>query len=411
MNRTSGNTLIFESAFGKVEKDALDSLRKVATRRTYPPETVLCHQGTLEHTFYIIINGRVAIVRRLENGEQELIAMRGPNHFFGEMSLLNDAPRTADCVTMMETAVIEIDEAAFDQLTRESPAVANSIMRRVMEMARENDQRLIKELQIKQDALEKAYTALQAAQADLLIKERMAHELELAADMQRSLLPDNLPDCAPFAFAAHLETAREVGGDFYEAAILNDGNVGVMIADVADKGVHAALFMAVSCTLFAQAMEQYGTPSEVVAAVHRGILRASMDTFVTAFYGVLDRVNGRLRYVRAGHERPLLYRADGSVVELVGNGRFLGMMDDIQLDEHEIDLHTGDRLLMFSDGVPDTVNDAGEAYGNGRLHQTLATYGHLPAAGLMNALSTDIKTWMQNAAPVDDITILVVEIN
>ncbi len=411
MNTSTGNTLIFESAFGKVEEDALSSLRRVATRRTYPPETVLCRQGELEHTFYIVINGRVAIVRYLEDGEQQLLAMRGPNHFFGEMSLLNDAPRTADCVTLIETAVIEIDEEAFDQLTRESPAVANSIMRRVMEMARENDQRLIKELQEKQVALEKAYAALQAAQADLLIKERMAHELELAADMQRTLLPDELPDCAEYTFAAYLQTAREVGGDFYDVAVLGDGRVGVMIADVADKGVHAALFMAVSRTLFVQAMEQYDTPSAVVTAVHRGILRASVDTFVTAFYGVLDRENGRLRYVRAGHERPLLYRADGSVVELMGNGRFLGMMPDIQLDEYEIDLHTGDRLLMFSDGVPDAVNDAGEAYGNGRLQQTLVTHGHRSAADLMNALTTDIERWMQNAAPVDDITILIVEVN
>ena len=408
---TINNTFVFQSAFGKVGEDTLNSLRRVAARRTYPPKTVLCHQGAIEHTFYIIIKGNVAIVRRTEDGEEQLLAMRGPNHFFGEMSLLDNAPRSADCVTVTETAVIEIDEEAFDKLTRESPAVANSIMRRVMELARENDQRLIKELQEKQDALEKAYTALQAAQADLLIKERMAHELALAADMQRTLLPDKLPDCAEYTFAAYLQTAREVGGDFYDVAVLGDGKMGVMIADVADKGVHAALFMAVSRTLFVQAMEQYDSPSEVVAAVHRGILHASDNTFVTAFYGVLDKANGRLRYVRAGHERPLLYRADGSIEELMGNGRFLGMMPDIQLDENEITLHTGDRLLLFSDGVPDTVNDAGEAYGNGRLHQTLSTHGHLPAADLMNAICSDIETWMQNAAPVDDITILIVESN
>jgi len=405
------NTFVFQSAFGKVGEETLDSLRRVAARRTYPAKTVLCRQGATEHTFYIVIKGTVAIVRRTEDGEEQLLAMRGPNHFFGEMSLLDDAPRFADCVTVTETTVIEINEDAFNKLTSESPTVAGSIMRRVMAMARENDQRLIKELQGKQDALEKAYTALQAAQADLLIKERMAHELQLAADMQRTLLPDNLPHCNVFTFAAHLQTAREVGGDFYDVAVLDDNKVGVMIADVADKGVHAALFMAVGRTLFIQAMEQYDTPSEVVSAVHRGVLRASENTFVTAFYGILNRTNGRLRYVRAGHERPLLYRANGAIEELVGNGRFLGMMPDIQSDEHEIDLHSGDRLLLFSDGVPDTVNDAGEVYGNGRLHRTLATYGHLPAAGLMNALSTDIEAWMQNASPVDDITILVIEVN
>jgi serine phosphatase RsbU (regulator of sigma subunit) len=284
-------------------------------------------------------------------------------------------------------------------------------MRRVMEIARENDQRLIQELQQKQNELEKAYTALQAAQADLLIKERMEHELQLAADMQRSLLPKTLPHYDGLRFAAHLQTAREVGGDFYDVADVGDSNVGVLIADVADKGVHAALFMAVSRTLFMQAMEQYETPSQVVTAVHRGILRASAEPFVTAFYGVLDRKNGRFCYVRAGHERPLLYRANGEVEELAGNGRFLGMIPDIQLDEYKIDLHAGDRLLLFSDGVPDTVNDAGEAYGNGRLRRIVAKNGRLSATDLVQALRTDLETWMKNAAPVDDITILVVEVS
>lgn len=411
MDTKQGNTQIYQSAFGKIEEDALASLRRVATRRTYPPKTMLCRQGAVEHVFYIIITGRVAIVRHTEDGDEQILAMRGPNHFFGEMSLLDDSPRFADCVTLMETAVIEIDEPAFDILTRESPAVANSIMRRVMVMARENDQRLIQELQQKQDALEKAYTALQVAQADLLIKERMEHELQLAADMQRSLLPKTLPQYDRFRFAAHLQTAREVGGDFYDVAGVGEGNVGVLIADVADKGVHAALFMAVSRTLFVQAMEQLATPAQVVTAVHRGILRASENTFVTAFYGVLDRENGRFRYVRAGHERPLLYRANGDVEELGGGGRFLGMMPAIQLDEHEIDLRAGDRLLLFSDGVPDTVNDAGEAYGNGRLQKLVAENGRLSAADLTETLRTDLKTWMQNADPVDDITILIIEVS
>ncbi len=406
---TSGNTLIFQSVFGKVDEVALASLRRVATRRTYPPGTVLCRQGAIEHTFYIIINGRVAVVRHLEGGEEQILAVCGPNHFFGEMSLLDKSPRLADCVTMMETAVIEIDEEAFNQLTRESPVVANGIMRRVVELARENDRRLIQELRQKGDALEEAYLALQAAQADLLIKERMAHELQLAADMQRRLLPATMPNCRAFAFAAYLQSAREVGGDFYDVAVLGERKIGLLIADVADKGVHAALFMAVSRTLFVQEMERHETPSAVVAAVHRGILRASEDTFVTAFYGVLDKENGRLRYVRAGHERPLLYR-DGVVMELTGNGRFLGMMPGLQLDEHEIDLQTGDRLFLFSDGVSDAVNNAGEVYGNGRLRQTIAENGRLSADALLDSIRIDIENWMQETAPADDITMLTIEV-
>jgi serine phosphatase RsbU (regulator of sigma subunit) len=136
---------------------------------------------------------------------------------------------------------------------------------------------------------------------------------------------------------------------------------------------------------------------------------------VTAFYGVLHRPSGRLTYVRAGHERPLLARpgADPVVTTLGGDGRFLGMWPALSLTETAVTLQPGDRLVLYSDGLPDAVNPAGVHYGLPRLQQTLSqaiTAGAAPTpSALVDHLIQDVSRWRQNADPFDDLTLLIVE--
>lgn len=134
------------------------------------------------------------------------------------------------------------------------------------------------------------------------------------------------------------------------------------------------------------------------------------DTFVTAFYGVLHRPTGRLCYVLAGHEHPLLFRPKEGVQPLPGSGRFLGMLPDLDLEEFTVDLQAGDRLLLFSDGVTDAENNRRERYGPQRIQTFLAQVGHLEAGALVQAIKDELIAWGQGADQVDDITIMVVAI-
>ncbi|MCP4423547.1 MAG: SpoIIE family protein phosphatase [Chloroflexi bacterium] len=407
----TGATLILERTFVGLDKSALDTLRMVAKRETYPAHTALFRQGEVGDTFYIIVEGRIAVTQRLEDGEERLLAILGPDHSFGEMALIDDTPRMAKCTTLEPTTVLEITEAVFDELVEKNPVVAYTMMRRILTTARENDSRAIADLERKNDALEKAIVALQAAQAELVVKERMEREMELAATVQRSLLPDTLPQFPDYAFAAHLEPARQVGGDFYDVIPLDDAHVGLLIADVADKGFHSALFMAVTRTLFLQEGKRSLSPAQAALAVHRGMLAvaSSADVFVTAFYGVLHRPSGRLTYVRAGHDRPLLFRLGQGVGNLTGDGRFLGMWPELTLAEHTVQLQPGDRLLLYSDGVTDAVNMAGGRYGRQRLAETIKSGGHLSAPDLVAHIADAVADFSQGAPSFDDLTLLVVE--
>lgn len=407
-----GTTTVIRKTFEGLEEETLKALRTFAQRRNYPPKTKLCHQGQIEHTFYVIVEGHLAVSQTLEGGEERLLEVLGPNCYFGEMGLLDDTPRMADVITMTPATVLEVTEEVFDRFVEESPALANHILRRILSTSRRNDKRNINALQEKNAALQRAYEDLQAAQEKLIEKKRLERELELAADVQRSLLPGRLPQFSDYGFAAYLQPARQVGGDFYDVLAIDDEHVGVLIADVADKGFHAALFMAVSRTLFRQAGQQLLSPAAVALAVHEGMLDVATtdDTFVTAFYGVLHRPSGRFTYVRAAQDRPLLYRPGSGVQALPGDGRFLGMMPNLQLEEHVITLRPGDRLVLYSDGVTDAVNLVEAHYGKERLAATVSDGGDRSAPQLVQHIANDVATFCAEAAPFDDLTLLVVEV-
>ncbi len=407
----AGTTAVIRQALTGLDEDTLQLLRQVAKRVEYPPNTTLCHQGEVEHVFYVVVKGNVAVVRVLDSGEERILNMVGRNGYFGEMGLIDDSPRAANCVTLTPTTVLEVTEEAFDGFVKNSPPLANLLLQRILSNARNLDRMYIEDLQKKNEALEQAYTHLKAAQVRLVEQERLERELELAAQVQRNLLRQELPQFPDYNFAAYLQPARQVGGDFYDVLEIDGEHVGVLIADVADKGFHAALFMAVTRTLFLQEGRHSLSPGEVALAVHRGMFDVanSDEVFLTAFYGVLHRPTGRLTYIRAAHERPFLLRPGREVMALPGGGRFLGMMPDLSLVEETIELLPGDRLVMFSDGVPDAVNEADQGYTNQQLAAAIAACGPKPAAEMVAYLVKDVAQWQGNAAPFDDLTLLVLE--
>ena len=400
---------------GQLDEQMLASLRAIAAPRTYAPDTQLTHQGETEHTFYVIEDGRVAVSRRLEDGTEQLLNVLGPRHIFGEMALLDDSPRLATITTLTETRVLELTAEQFKQLLRQDPDLALHITRRILSNLRTIDQLAIHDLRTKNALLQEAYHSLKAAQAELVEKERLEREMELAAEMQRSLLPAVLPRYDDYFFAAYLAPARHVGGDLFGVQPLDDEHVALLIADVADKGMYAALLMAVTRTLFMQEAQRSLSPAEVTLAVHRGLMTVgggedgySMDAFVTAFYGVLHRPSGCLTYVRAAQDRPLLLRPDQTIVSLPGDGRFLGMLPDLELHEEVVTLQPGDSLLLYSDGVTDAHNEADEGYGLERLKRVFQSVaGH--GTETLDRLARDVNAWRGNAAAFDDVTMLLVE--
>ena len=262
---------------------------------------------------------------------------------------------------------------------------------------------LIEQLQGKIEALE-------AAQAELAQKERLERELELARQVQLSMIPATFPELPGLTFSASYAPARQVGGDFYDVIRLSDERVALVIADVADKGMPAALYMALCRSLILAEARLLDTPGVVLHNVNQ-LLRelGEQDMFVTVFYGVVDRERRRLTYVRAGHEHPFLVR-DGRVLPLGGRGMVLGLFDSptFMVLEESLELRAGDKLVLYTDGLTDVIGPDGEMPDHDRLAALVAAHADQPPAGICRALFADLAAWRGSAAQFDDMALLVV---
>jgi sigma-B regulation protein RsbU (phosphoserine phosphatase) len=410
MTRT-GHTDVIHRAFKGLDEPAVDMLRHFAVKKTYPANHVLCDEGQVAETLFVVMSGRVVISRNIEGDEDFVLGVLGPGGFFGEMALLTGEARAATVTTIMETDVLEITKEQFEQVFSASPAMARTILQTLAHTITETDKRAIEDLEARNAELASAYAELEAAQADRIAKAALEAQLEVAAKAQRSLLPMQLPSVPGFQFAAQFEPARHIGGDFYDAKQLDDGSVSVLVADISDKGAHAALFMAVARALFLTEQKHSSAPADVAMAVHRGLLEASnYDMFVTAFYGVLDPDSRVLRYVRAGHDEPILVRRNGDTELLTGRGRFLGLWPEFEpvFEERQIVFEPGDCLVIYSDGVTDMRSPSGEPFGRERLKQVVRGVRLYDAERIARSIYSGVQRHRDYAEAFDDFTLVVV---
>ncbi len=245
-------------------------------------------------------------------------------------------------------------------------------------------------------------------------QERVERELELARQVQQSVLPRHFPEIAGCTFAACNEPARQVGGDFYDVIALDEDHFGLAIADVSGKGIPAALFMALTRSLLrAEAYHHVRAPRAMLARINDLLHDLGQpDMFVTVFYGVVHRPTRRMVYARAGHERPVLLRA-GAVHELPGHGAALGFFERerLRITEEQIDLLPGDKLVLYTDGLTDVPNPAGELFDRARLLDLVAGYALLPPDDLCTAIYRELAAYQGSAEQFDDMTLLVMALH
>ncbi len=262
------------------------------------------------------------------------------------------------------------------------------------------------------EQLEGKIADLEAAQQKLAQKERLERELELARQVQQSVLPKIFPNLEGFQFGAVNSPARQVGGDFYDVFAIDSDHFGLAIADVSDKGMPAALFMTLTRSLLLAEGRRVLSPLIAAQNVNHLLVELSnANMFVTVFYGVVQRSSRTLRFVRAGHDRPLLLRAS-SVIELGGSGIPLGLFDDeiFKLSEETIPLQAGDRLVLYTDGLVDLDSPAGQNYERQNLINLAGRCHHMHPNDFCSAVFAELRAFQGDREQTDDMTLLVMEV-
>lgn len=236
---------------------------------------------------------------------------------------------------------------------------------------------------------------------------RMSRELEMARDLQANLLPQRLPKIPGWNLDAYWQAAREVAGDFYDAIELANGRLALLVADVSDKGAHAALYMAMVSSLIRTYARLIDSPAELLTAVNRHLVKHDKSAmFVTTFYGVLALDTGLMTYASAGHDPQMIRRRADLVELMMPTGPLLGLFDDLQIKEKTVALEAGNTLLLYTDGVTDALNEEGEEYSRSRLQAQLQQAPG-PAPACLHYLRQDMDRFRGTAVPFDDITLLV----
>jgi sigma-B regulation protein RsbU (phosphoserine phosphatase) len=240
--------------------------------------------------------------------------------------------------------------------------------------------------------------------------QNLAQQLAAAAKIQSDHLPARMPSLPDWEFAARLEPALETSGDFYDLIALPNNHWGLVIADVSDKGMGAALFMALSSTLIRTYAKQYPTlPALSISTVNERILSDSRSgMFVTAFYAVLEPNTGRLRYVNAGHNPPILIsnQKGKGLDRLQPTGMALGVMGELIWKQKVARLLPGDLLVMYTDGITDAQDPHGQFYGEQRLLQVVKRC-NCPAQETLEIILEDLDRFTGGTPQMDDVTLLV----
>lgn len=260
----------------------------------------------------------------------------------------------------------------------------------------------------------------------VLDRERITQELRLASEIQTSFLPESCPFLRGWDIAADWHAAREVGGDFYDFIPLGRDRLGLVIADVSDKGVPAALFMSLSRTLIRATAQDIRSPARVLQHVNELIMAdARSSMFVTVFYGVLNRHTGQLTYASAGHNPPIWWRhpatapppgeigeageTEAQMAMLTAKGVVLGVAEDIVLEERQVVMGPGDILVLYTDGVTEPINGQVEEFGEERLMRTIAAASDKPCSELVRLIHDTVSVFVGDQPQFDDYTLVAVK--
>ncbi|HLF28684.1 MAG TPA: SpoIIE family protein phosphatase [Anaerolineae bacterium] len=403
--------------FASLAPSELNELAVTLRPARFPASVVLFREGDHGDRFYVILEGEIEVIKALDTAEEKLLSVRGAGEYLGEMGLLSgDRLRTASVRTRTPVELLEMTHADFNALLYRQPVVAYELMRALSARLNQVQSATIRDLQEKNRELAQAYQDLQAAQAQIVEKEKLERELEVALQVQVSLLPRGTPKLPGWEFAARWQPARYVAGDFYDFIPLNRAQalepahgLGIVIADVSDKGMPAALFMALSRSTIRASLGHARSPAESIGQSNRLICADAVNgTFVTLFYAQLDPRSGELTYVNAGHNPPLFYRAaQDELTELANTGMALGLFDTVQFEQRCVQLAAGDFVLMYTDGVTEAMDTQHREFGEARLRRLVLEHQRASAAELATALEQALADFIGLRTPSDDITVVV----
>ncbi|MBS0640505.1 MAG: SpoIIE family protein phosphatase [Acetobacteraceae bacterium] len=359
----------------------------------FADDAVILQRDQTNDYLHFLLEGQAEVHFDLANRSDPIVINQG--QMFGEISIIDQMPVTAFVVAAGPCRVLLVPGSIFWAEIVTVPGVARTVMRRLSQMLRSNSLVLVRAMQerLRHAALER--------------------ELHLARDIQMGMLRHTdtwLPERRDVRIAALIEPARLVGGDFYDAFLLDDERLVLAVGDVSGKGISASLFMVRGLTLLRSPASQWVSLEKTLQDANR-VLAEDNDTamFLTLFMAVLDLRTGTLDYMNFGHPHPLLRRADGSAAfQHIASGVVFGVVPSAAGAAGQIALSPGDTLLLYSDGVTEAEDSAQRQLGADGLLAAVEAAGTDDPGKLVRSITAAIRDHAGDAEQSDDITLMAV---
>jgi phosphoserine phosphatase RsbU/P len=398
--------------FASLPDQEIDYLARKLELVEVPQDTELIYEGRTTDQFFILLEGVVDIIKATGTPDERLLASRGPGTLLGEMSIFSqDHLATATVRTICPSRLLEMKRSDFESLLIRQPGLAYHMVRTMTSRFVESENATIAELREINRQLTLAYQDLKAAQERLVEQEKLEHELEIAHQIQHSILPEALPVIAGYDFGALFTPARAVGGDFYDFIPLSGERLGIVIGDVSDKGIPAALFMSLVYSQMRSEARRHRTPGAVLGAVNRSLMEFNVARmYVTLIYGVFDCPTGEFSFARAGHPLPIVLDQNCQPLTLQDAvGQPLSMLVKPQFDQQTITLPPGGALLLFTDGVTEASDLQDNLYESEGFLDDLRQFIDRPAQEVCEYLYERVVEHSGAGPQQDDVTLLCIK--
>ena len=371
--------------FSELPETELKSICQIANEVAYPADATLFEEGDEGDSLYLIVNGEVSIIK----AGTEVLFFNEKGYCLGEIALIDNKPRSATVKTVKATQLLRITRHDFYNAMMREPRIGSGMFRVLNDKIR-------RDLEIQMSAIRK-----EIAQEE---------SMRLAAEVQQSLLPNQEISHPCVSSAGYCQPANSVGGDYYDYLRLADNSIAIFLGDVMGHGYHSAMVAAMTKSCLQTQIPFDASVPEVMKAITRVIEDSQTFIYMTCCYLIIHPDN-RFEFANAGHPQMLLYRGDnGEPLELESSFMPLGFPKFDEPEQYystEVEWHSGDLLVLYSDGITEAFNPDAEMYGLERFKALISEKRHLSPMEIKAEILSDLQAYQQDESTNDDITLVV----
>ncbi|MDE0017830.1 MAG: SpoIIE family protein phosphatase [Candidatus Poribacteria bacterium] len=371
--------------FAELPETELKSICQIANEVAYPADATLFEEGDEGDSLYLIVNGEVSIIK----AGTEVLFFNEKGYCLGEIALIDNKPRSATVKTVTSTQFLRITRHDFYNAMMREPRIGSGMFRVLNDKIR-------RDLEIQMSAIRK-----EIAQEE---------SMRLAAEVQQSLLPNQEISHPYVSSAGYCRPANSVGGDYYDYLRLADNSIAIFLGDVMGHGYHSAMVAAMTKSCLQTQIPFDASVPEVMKAITRVIEDSQTFIYMTCCYLIIHPDN-RFEFANAGHPQMLLYRGDNSdPLELKSSFMPVGFPkfdESQQYYSTEVEWHSGDLLVLYSDGITEAFNPDAEMYGLERFKALISEKRHLSPMEIKAEILSDLQAYQQDESTNDDLTLVV----